>query len=117
MATDINPVYETYANRTIKTVTEAVKSYANDVRQVFPVVKAFFFGSWVKGTATIHSDVDVCFFLENCGDRSERNVILDIDLMTLKYAGMIIEPHIFKAKTLNSQHPFIREILETGIEI
>jgi hypothetical protein len=37
--------------------------------------------------------------------------------MTLKYAGMIIEPHVFKKETLESDHPFIREILETGIEI
>jgi hypothetical protein len=61
--------------------------------------------------------VDVCFFLQDCAGKSDQDALLHIDLMTLKYAGMVIEPHVFKKEGLNSDHPFIREILETGIEI
>ena len=57
------------------------------------------------------------FFLENYCNRPEHNVILDIDLIILKYIGMVIEPYIFKIKALNSQDPFMREILDTCVEI
>ncbi|MDR1395210.1 MAG: nucleotidyltransferase domain-containing protein [Deltaproteobacteria bacterium] len=33
-------------------VLQAVRNYADNVREKFPVVKAFLFGSWAKGTAT-----------------------------------------------------------------
>ena len=117
MAYEIYNSANDYTNRTLETVTEAVKNYANDVRLVFPVEKAIFFGSWVKGTATVHSDVDVCFFIKNCGTKSEKDARFEIHMMALKYYGMFIEPHVFTSEGLKSDHPFITEILETGLEI
>jgi predicted nucleotidyltransferase len=117
MVSSIKTAAEVYASRTIESVTEAVKNYANDVRLAFPGAKAFLFGSWVKGTATEHSDVDVCFFLQYCGGRSPEETLQYIDMLNWNYGGMIIEPHVFTKEGLSSDHPFIKEILETGIEI
>ena len=37
-------------------IIDVTKSYANDVRRVFPVEKAILFGSYAKGTANAQSD-------------------------------------------------------------
>jgi predicted nucleotidyltransferase len=103
--------------RTIELVNLAVKNFADEVRSVFPVVKAYLFGSWAKGTAAEYSDVDVCFFLENYGDRLKAEVLTDITRMTLDYFWVGIEPHVFKASSLEADRLFVHEILRTGIEI
>jgi hypothetical protein len=102
---------------TTEIVTQVVKNYANKVRCVFPVVRAYLFGSWAKGTATKYSDVDVCFFLENYGGRPKIDVLVDLSILKLEYSWLDIEPHAFQASCLEDDHPFIREILRTGIEI
>jgi predicted nucleotidyltransferase len=103
--------------KTIEIVTEAVKKYANEVRETFPIVKVYLFGSWAKGTASNRSDVDVCFFLESFNGRSRIDVMTDISLLTLNYCWMFIEPLAFEVADLNNGHPFVREVLQTGIEI
>jgi predicted nucleotidyltransferase len=80
-------------------------------------VKAYLFGSWAKGTATKFSDVDVCFFLESYGGRRKIDVLTDISLLTRNYCWLGIEPHAIKASFLTDDHPFVREIIGTGIEI
>jgi predicted nucleotidyltransferase len=103
--------------RTIESVTEAVKQFANDVRSIFPVAKAYLFGSWVKGTPKEWSDVDVCFFLKSYGGRPKLDVVTELYLLKRPYWFFIIEPHVFLASHLDQGDPFTREILETGIEI
>jgi predicted nucleotidyltransferase len=100
--------------KTIEIVTTAVKKYADDVCQVFPVVKVYLFGSWAKGTASYRSDVDVCFFLESFGGRNPIDIMTDISKLTWKYYWVGIEPLAFE---VNDDHPFVREVLRTGIEI
>jgi predicted nucleotidyltransferase len=117
MASEINDAAGIDTVRTIEIVTHEVRKYADDVRKAFPVVKAFLFGSWAKGTATKRSDVDVCFFLESWGGRRRIDVLTDISLLTRDYFWLGIEPHAIKASFLDDDHPFVREILETGIEI
>jgi predicted nucleotidyltransferase len=39
-----------------------IKAYADDVKKVYPVAKAYFFGLWARNQAIEHSDVDVSFF-------------------------------------------------------
>jgi predicted nucleotidyltransferase len=87
------------------------------VRSVFSVVKAYLFGSWVLGTATKYSDIDVCFFLENYFGRPKHEIITELYRIRRNYLCLGIEPHVFQASLLDSDHPFIREILEIGIEI
>jgi predicted nucleotidyltransferase len=117
MASELDIDSEFYGVRTIDSVIGAVKRYADEVRQSFPVVKAYLFGSWAKGTATKFSDVDVCFFLENYGNKPKRDIITDLFHLRRKYISLGIEPHALQAFHLDDDHPFVREILETGIEI
>jgi hypothetical protein len=42
-------------------VKTTVKIYSDEVRQIMPVSKVFLYGSYAKGNATEHSDVDVFF--------------------------------------------------------
>jgi predicted nucleotidyltransferase len=51
-------------------VTQAIDEYVSDVNEVFPVDRAYLFGSYAKHTPTRHSDVDVCFFLDSWGKNS-----------------------------------------------
>ncbi|MDR3135291.1 MAG: nucleotidyltransferase domain-containing protein [Deltaproteobacteria bacterium] len=103
--------------RTIETITEAVKKYADNVRASFPVVKAYLFGSWAKGTATFNSDADVCFFLENFGEKKPKDVLVEISVMTMAFPWAFLEPHVFLASAMESDSFFIEEIIKTGIEI
>jgi predicted nucleotidyltransferase len=104
--------------RTIDSVIQAVKNYADGVRKVFPVVKVFLFGSWAKGSATKYSDVDVCFFLESYGGKNQIDILTDISLLMLAdYAWLGIELHAFLASSLEEDNQFVREVLRTGIEI
>jgi hypothetical protein len=91
MASEINTVAGIDTVRTIEIVTQEVRNYANDVSRVFPVVKAYL---WRK--------IDV---------------LTDISLLTRDYFWLGIEPHAIKASYLVDDHPFVREILRTGIEI
>jgi predicted nucleotidyltransferase len=103
--------------KTIEVVTKAVKIYAYDVRRVFPVVKAFLFGSWARGTPTKYSDVDVCFFMESYGERNKIEVLIELSMIKLDFYWLGIEPHVYLASCLNQDHLFVEEILRTGIEI
>jgi hypothetical protein len=61
--------------------------------------------------------VDVCFFLESYGGRRKIDVLVDLSILKLEYSWLGIEPHAFQASCLEDVHPFVNEILRTGIEI
>ena len=103
--------------RTIETITEAVKKYAAKVRSSFPVVKAYLFGSWAKGTADFNSDADVCFFLESWGGKDRIDVLVEMSLMSLEFGWAFIEPHAFLATAMEIDSSIIDEILIFDIEI
>jgi predicted nucleotidyltransferase len=46
-----------------ETIKQVVHDYVADVRNTMPIDRAFLYGSYAKGTATEHSDIDLCFFL------------------------------------------------------
>jgi predicted nucleotidyltransferase len=100
-----------------ETVTRLAESYANDVRRVLPVRRAFLFGSHAKGTATAQSDVDVCFFLDSYGGKRRVDIIKDLLGLTHAYKGVFFEPIAFTADDLQDDNPFVKEILRTGREI
>jgi predicted nucleotidyltransferase len=103
--------------RTTESITEAVKKYSAKVRASFPVVKAYLFGSWAKGTANFNSDADVCFFLENWGGKNRREIFREMSQLSLEFAWAFIEPHFFLASAMGEDSAFIEEILKYGIEI
>jgi predicted nucleotidyltransferase len=97
-------------------VKETVKIYADDVRQVFPVAKVFLYGSYAKGTATEHNDVDVCFFLTKLDDEDCIKVLAKLLNLSHKY-DLDIEPNVFEVSDLYDNNPFVKDVLRTGIEI
>ena len=103
--------------RTTETITEAVRQYTEKVRSSFPVVKAYLFGSWAKGTATFNSDADVCFFLESYGEKTRKDILLEMAHMRREFSWAFIETHFFLASAMEADSYFIEEILNTGIEI
>jgi predicted nucleotidyltransferase len=101
----------------IETVNEAVSNYVADVRNAMPIDKAVLFGSYAKGTATKHSDVDLCFFSHVFENRRSVDIVARLLGMTHKYANVFIEPHVFPSSELNGDNPFVKEILRTGREV
>jgi predicted nucleotidyltransferase len=97
-------------------VKKIVKIYADEVRQVLPVAKVFLYGSYAKGTATEHSDVDICFFLTNLDDEDCIDVLKKLLNLSHKY-NLYIEPNVFEVSDLYNDNPFVKEVLRTGIEI
>jgi predicted nucleotidyltransferase len=101
----------------VETVNNVVKQYADFVRSVLPVDKAYLFGSYAKGTATEYSDVDVCFFLKDFGGRRRIDVIAQLLGLTKNYTTVGFEPLAFPTSELENDNPFVKKILRTGREI
>ncbi|MCL2323076.1 MAG: nucleotidyltransferase domain-containing protein [Oscillospiraceae bacterium] len=100
-----------------ETVKQLVESYANDVRNVLPVNKVVLFGSYAKGTATVQSDIDICFFLDSFGDKRRVDIIRELLSLMHKYKGVYFEPTVFPTSEIKNDNPFVIEILRTGMEV
>ena len=100
----------------IDAVRRDVKNYANDVRRMFPVDKAFLYGSYAKETADELSDVDVCFFLKNYNGKTRNEISLHLFRLCEGYKAYI-EPRVFETAEIERDNPFVNEILRTGQEI
>jgi predicted nucleotidyltransferase len=97
-------------------VRKEARQYADEVRRVLPVDRAYLYGSYAKGTAEAMSDVDVCFFLRDYGGKER----VDMGIQLLNIASgyeAFFEPLVFETSDLERNNPFVKEILHTGIEI
>ena len=91
--------------------------YAENARKVLPVSKVVLFGSFARGTATELSDVDICFFLNDFGNKSRVDIIGELLRLCRTYKGAFFEPIAFQTSEIERGNPFVKEILSTGIEI
>jgi predicted nucleotidyltransferase len=78
---------------------------------------AYLFGSYAKGTATEHSDIDICFFSSGFENMTSFEIMKKLFRLTWKYENMDIEPMGFAVSDLYNDNPFVKEILRTGREI
>jgi len=101
----------------IKAVNKLAKQYANDVRKVLPIDKAVLYGSYAKGNANEQSDIDVCFFLQSFNGKRRVDIIQELLALTRGYKGVCFEPIAFPTEEIERGNPFVKEILNTGIEI
>ena len=100
-----------------ETVNQLVKNYANDVSNIFPVDKVVLFGSHAKGLATEQSDIDICFFLDNFGDKQRVEIIKELLGLMSKYKRVHFEPIVFPSAEIQNDNPFVKEILRTCVEV
>ena len=92
--------------------------FAVEVSRQMPVDKAFLYGSYANGNAREHSDIDICFFLENYNGKRRVDLLIQIlGICGKKYRGFFIEPIIFQTTEIGNSNPFIMEILSTGKEL
>ncbi|MDR2200278.1 MAG: nucleotidyltransferase domain-containing protein [Deltaproteobacteria bacterium] len=101
----------------IEKVKATVKIYADEVRQTMSVVRVFLYGSYAKGTANEHSDVDVCFFLADYEDKNCIDILKKLLKLSHKYK-IAIEPNVVEVSDIDDEDdPYVKEVLRTGIEI
>lgn len=96
-------------------IAEVAKKYAELIKQQMNISSVYLYGSYVKGTYTDDSDIDIAII----GDDFSDDTIEDtLKLMKLRRKiDNRIEPHLFNSNEFDSANPFVREILETGIKI
>jgi uncharacterized protein len=79
-----------------------------------PVLEAYLFGSWAKGSAMDFSDIDVAIVSDSFG----KNIIENTKQTALiNYNFPDVEVHHFSRSEFKSGDPFINEIKRTGIKI
>ena len=88
----------------IETLNETIGNYIADVKRAVPIDRVFLFGSHAKGTATEHSDIDVCFFSHSFENLPSIDIMTLLFRFTRKYKGIDIEPRgfptsVFRGKT------------------
>ena len=98
-------------------ITQTAINYVLDVRNTMPIDKVFLFGSHAAGTADRHSDIDLCFFSSSFEDKRSVDIVVQLMKIAHKYRGFDIEPHAFPTSELQSDNPFVKEILRTGKEL
>ena len=100
-----------------KKISETIKSYVEDVRNIMPVDKAVLYGSYAKGIATEQSDIDICFFLQTFEGKRKVDVLYGLLDLAHKYKGVYFEPAVFPTEEIERGNPFVKEILRTGVEV
>lgn len=96
-------------------IEHIVKEYANLVMKELKVSEMYLYGSYVKGTFSADSDIDIAVVGENfIGDPVEDMLKL---MRIRRKVDMRIEPHPFKSSDFELSNPYIQEILKTGIKI
>jgi predicted nucleotidyltransferase len=83
-----------------------------------PIDKAVLYGSYAKGTANEHSDVDICFFSKAFEDKRSVDIVIDLLGIAGKYhPDFCFEPRVFPTSEIENDNPFVKEVLRTGREI
>lgn len=100
-----------------ETIDDTIREYVADVKDSMPIDKVVLFGSYAKGTATEHSDVDLCFFSESFASMRSVDVVTILLNIAGKYKAVCIEPRAFPTSEIGKDNPFVREVLATGREI
>jgi len=80
------------------------------------ILKAFLFGSYARNLNKPNSDIDIAIVVKDLSDDEIFDLQVQLLLLASKYDSRI-EPHIISNKDLETNNPFVFEILKTGIEI
>lgn len=99
----------------IKEIELIAKKYAELVKQEMNVASIYLYGSYVKGTNSKDSDIDIAII----GDEFTGDPVEDtMKLMKIRRKVDIrIEPHPFSVEDFDYTNDYVQEILDTGIKI
>lgn len=100
------------------------KGIDNAIRQfVFSIagntqgfVTAYLFGSYAKNLQTPDSDIDIAIVIEDLKDSEKFDLQVRLMMLASQFVTRI-EPHPLSKSDINSDNPFVYEIMRTGIEI
>jgi predicted nucleotidyltransferase len=94
---------------------EIARKYADLLRLRIHISGIFLFGSSVKGTAHLDSDIDIAVVSSSfTGDPVDDLTTL---LLLKSEVDNRIEPHPFLPDEFTDDNPFVREIMETSVRI
>lgn len=98
-----------------ETASQIARKYIEFIKKKDPnVKKAYIFGSYIKGTITEDSDIDLAIIFKNLTDTFD----MQVQLMKLRRKfDTRIEPHAFRESDFQISNPLANEILKTGLEI
>lgn len=97
-------------------IMKIAKEYAKEVQKNYDVEAVILFGSYAKGTNHKDSDIDIMIVTDDINN----NVFTEeLNLMKLRRGiDNRIEPHLIEVEDYKTgNHPFIKEVIDTGIRI
>jgi predicted nucleotidyltransferase len=101
-----------------KPIEGLVRQYIADVRAELPIDKVYLYGSYAHGKPNKDSDVDLCFFYSVYKAEEKWDVVGKLFWLKHKYdKELLIEPNAFPTSEIDNDHPFVDEIIKTGIEL
>jgi predicted nucleotidyltransferase len=90
------------------------KKYLSSLPAELDIKRAYLFGSYVKGTQTEESDIDIAVVVGNMDDFFEIQMEL---FRRRRKIDLRIEPHPFDEEDFSENNPVAVEIMNSGIEI
>jgi predicted nucleotidyltransferase len=98
-------------------IGRAVRLYAEGLRQQHPeVLSVRWFGSWVNGTASVGSDVDLCIVVRQAaGRRRDRSVEYLPRSFPVGIDLFVFTPE--ELKRLQEEHPSFSQAILRGVEV
>lgn len=90
------------------------KKYLSSLPVELDIKRAYLFGSYVKGTQTEESDIDIAVVVGNMDDFFEIQMEL---FRRRRKIDLRIEPHAFDEEDFSENNPVAVEIMNSGIEI
>jgi predicted nucleotidyltransferase len=98
-----------------KQIEDIVRRYAELVMKEMSVDMVYIFGSHIKGTNNVDSDIDVAIVGNDfLGDPFNDTFRL---MRIRRKVDKRIEPHPIKTSDFGVSNPFYKEIIETGVRI
>lgn len=100
-----------------KNIDRIVKSYIHTVINQQPdLLSAYIFGSYARNNQRAESDIDIALFFDNLTDKDRFETQVKLMLLASTIDNRI-EPHPISKEELQSNNPFVLEILKTGIKL
>ena len=98
-------------------IRKAVQEYARDLRSRHEGIRSIrWFGSWVKGTAGVGSDVDLCVIVDR-SDKSRRDRMPDFLPRSFPVGIDLFVYTVAEWATLRAEHSTLAVAIDGGVEL